>query len=130
MKTVLVVDDMPENLRLVRKILTMHGFRVLESLDAAQGLALAAAESPDVVLVDLRLGDASMTGFELASRLRKLPKGADTLLVALTGGAALQDDASFEEAGFDGFILKPFLADDFVAALKGYIAKKPGQGPK
>jgi CheY-like chemotaxis protein len=124
MTTILVVDDLPENLRLMRKLLSPQGFRVLEAADAESALALAAEAMPDLLLVDLRLGAGTMTGYELARRIRKLPGGAEAVVLALSGGAVLEDEAMSAAAGFDGFILKPFDFGSFAGVLKGYLAKK------
>ena len=124
MSTVLVVDDMPDNLRLVRRLLTGPDFRVLEALSADEALAISASAMPDMILVDLRLGDGSMTGYELAGRLRKLPGGRAAVIVALTGGARLEDEAESAVPGFDAFILKPFEFGEFSNRLKGYLAEK------
>lgn len=130
MITILVVDDMPENLRLVRKLLATQGFSVLEALSAEEALAVAASAMPDILLIDLRLGVGSMTGSELAGRVRKLPGGSGAVLVALSGGAVLEDEAMTQENGFDGFILKPFEFGELSSILKGYLAKKGESSPK
>jgi len=124
MTTVLVVDDMPENIRLVRKLLTPQGFRVLDATDAEAALAVAGEAMPDILLVDLRLGAGTMTGYELARRIRKLPGGTAAVVLALSGGAVLEDDAMSRATGFDGFILKPFDFGGFADVLKGFLARR------
>lgn len=121
---ILVVDDQPENLRLMRKLLTARGFRVLEADSAERALDAVAAKMPDILLVDIRLGDGAMTGYELAGRIRRLPGGDQAVLVALSGGAELDDDARAPEKGFDGFIMKPFAFAELVDRLLAFRAKK------
>lgn len=129
MITILAVDDMPGNLRLLRKLLEPQGFRVLEASNGEQALTLAAAAMPDIILVDLRLGQG-MTGYELAGRLRKLPGGAAAVLAALSGGAVFEDEAMSRETGFDDFILKPFDFGSLSGRLKGLLAKRAPLGAK
>ncbi|HXS99237.1 MAG TPA: response regulator [Elusimicrobiota bacterium] len=129
MITILIVDDLPENLRLVRKLLSTQGFHVLEALNAEEALSIAASAMPDILLVDLRLGAGTMTGYELAARMRKLPGGTDAVVLALSGGAVLDDEVMSRAAGFDGFILKPFEFGEFADRLKGYLSKKRGSLP-
>lgn len=128
MNHVLVVDDMPENLRLVRRVLAPAGFSISEALDGKDALALASQTMPDLVLVDLRLGEDSMTGYELARKLRGLPGGKKVVLVALSGGAVLDDDATSSEAGFDGFIAKPFDVKRLPETLRLFLAGKAPDG--
>ena len=128
MNNVLVVDDMPENLRLVRKVLAPAGFSIREALDGKDALALASQAMPDLVLVDLRLGEDSMTGYELARQLRGLPGGKKVVLVALSGGAVLDDDATSSEAGFDGFIAKPFDVTKLPETIRLFLAGKAPDG--
>lgn len=127
MITILAVDDMPENLRLLRKLLAPQGFLVLEASNGEQALALAAAAMPDIILVDLRLGQG-MTGYELARRLRELPGGTAAVLAALSGGAVLEDEALSRETGFDDFILKPFDFGALAGRLKGLLDIKAASG--
>jgi CheY-like chemotaxis protein len=65
-----------------------------------------------------------MTGYELAGRLRALPGGGGAVILALSGGAVLEDEAVIRAPRFDGFILKPFEFGAFPDRLKDYLAKK------
>lgn len=123
MKTVLVVDDMPANLVLLRKILVPAGYRVVEAASGEEGLAKARREMPDLVLLDLRLGEFAMTGYELVRRFRELPGGTGAKVVALSGGAVGSDEALVEEAGFDGFISKPIDVAGLPAVVEGYLSR-------
>jgi CheY-like chemotaxis protein len=124
MISVLVVDDMPDNLRLMRKLLQPEEFRLREAPKAEEALSLAAQEMPDIMLVDLRLGEGTMTGYDLAKRVRVMPGGRAAVIIALSGGAVLEDDALSRETGFDDFILKPFAFASFTGRLKALLAAK------
>jgi len=82
MKTILLVEDNEITRKLFRVTLQGAGWSVLEAADGRQALALASAHAPGLVLQDLRLPD--MSGFELARRLRALPHGATTTIIAVS----------------------------------------------
>lgn len=107
---VLVVDDDPAQLALLRSLLAPLGFQVRTASDSETALALAAAVQPDLVLCDLALGRES--GRELAAELRRR-HGAAIRIVMLSGeaGAAASGTASPESglAPIDAFIAKPFV---------------------
>lgn len=127
MKTVLVVDDMPENVVLVRRILGLAGFRVEEALSGEEALNAARREMPDLVLLDLRLGEAGMSGYEAVRRLRDLPGAEKAVLVALSGGAVIDDEEKAREAGFHGFIQKPFDLQSLTDAVTNFLSRGAGQ---
>lgn len=122
----LAVDDLPENLRLLRKALAETEFDVQLAACGKDALASAASAMPDLILLDLRLGEEEMTGFELARRLRALPGGRRAVIVALSGGAVLEDEAASREAGLDGFIAKPFDVAALPEVLRVYAGRRAG----
>jgi two-component system cell cycle response regulator DivK len=102
---VLIVDDNEQNAKLARDVLELAGMRTLVAATAAEGLALARARSPDLVLMDLRLPD--LDGGEAARRLAADEDTAQIPVVALS--AMPIDDAAawFGDAGFVAYIEKP-----------------------
>jgi len=122
--TVLIVEDNPRNLRLVRDVLAHAGFRTLEAGTAEDGLALAQAQPPDLVLMDIQL--PGMDGVEALGRLRADPRTAGIPVVALTAFAMKDDRDRFGAAGFDAYVEKPVD----IRALPGQVAALlPGSGP-
>jgi two-component system cell cycle response regulator DivK len=116
---VLIVDDNEKNLKLARDVLRAGGFRTLEAASGAEGIALAAAHLPDVILMDLRLPD--MDGKDAA---RKLGEGARTAripIVALTS-VPVGDGAWFLAAGFSGYLEKPLRVSEFSDQVRRYCA--------
>ena len=113
--TVLVVEDNPLNLKLVRDVLGHAGYRVLDAGDAERGIALARAERPDLVLMDVQL--PGIDGIEALARLRADVETADIPVVALTALAMKEDRERCLGAGFDGYLEKPVS----VPALPGQI---------
>jgi CheY-like chemotaxis protein len=113
--TVLVVEDNPLNLKLVRDVLGHAGYRVLEADDAERGIEMARAERPDLVLMDVQL--PGIDGVEALGRLRADEATAGIPVVALTALAMKEDRERFLAAGFDGYLEKPVS----VPALPGQI---------
>lgn len=102
---VLVVEDNPVNLELVVEVLEQEGCEVLTTQSAEAGLRLAAAERPDLILMDFQL--PGMTGYEATRRLKGHPATAAIPVVALTASAMRGDDLKALEAGCDGYLTKP-----------------------
>ncbi|TML06594.1 MAG: response regulator [Actinobacteria bacterium] len=123
MSVVLIVEDNARNLKLVRDLLVHAGYRTLEATTAEDGLALARAHRPDLVLMDVQL--PGMDGLEALSRLRADAVTAALRVVAVTAFAMKDDRARFLAAGFDGYLEKPISVREFhgqVAAMLGEAA--------
>lgn len=114
--TVLVVEDNALNLKLVRDVLGHAGYRVLAAGDAEAGIALARAEAPDLILMDVQL--PGIDGIEALGRLRAEAATAAIPVVALTALAMREDRERCLAAGFDGYLEKPVS----VPALPGQVA--------
>lgn len=118
---ILIVEDNPRNLKLVRDVLNHVGYRTLEAGTAEEGLALAHAEHPALVLMDVQL--PGMDGLEALARLRADRETADIPVAAITAFAMEQDRRRFRSAGFDGYLEKPLD----VRALPGHVAELLGR---
>ena len=126
MAKVLYVEDEPEIAELVRRWLEEDGeHTVLHAPDGPRGLALAAAERPDLILLDLRLGEFSIDGWEVNRRLKADEATRSIPTVALTAHAhrAEHHDRALAE-GFVDHISKPFDYD----LLMGRIASLLSNG--
>ena len=115
---VLIVDDNDRNLRLARDVLRHAGLRTLEAGTAAAALELAAEESPDVILMDIRLPD--LDGAEALRRLKQDARTATIPVVALTSFAMKGDREWFLAAGFDGYVEKPISVREFPEQVRGF----------
>jgi two-component system cell cycle response regulator DivK len=103
-KRILYVEDNPQNMLLVRRILEVTGYELLEAMDGESGWQTAVQEQPDLILMDLRLpGDIS--GFELTRRLKADPQLRHIPIIALTAYDTAEELAL--AAGCDGFLRKP-----------------------
>lgn len=120
MARILVVDDDPDILMLVRIKLESCGHEVLTAPDGEAGLAAARAHQPDVVLADWTM--PRLTGIEMLHAMRADPATAPLPFVLLTARAQVVD-----EAGIDGFIAKPFALADLVAGVDAVLARGRSQ---
>jgi two-component system cell cycle response regulator DivK len=119
---VLIVDDNEKNLKLHRDVLRAGGLRTLEAATAAEGIALAKAHTPDVILMDLGLPD--MDGTEAARALAADAQTAHIPVVALTS-LRLEDDARLRTAGFAGYLQKPISVTEFPDQVRHYCGRMP-----
>jgi two-component system cell cycle response regulator DivK len=116
---VLIVDDSEQNRKLASDVLRAAGLRTIAAATGAEGIVLATEKLPDVVLLDLRLGD--MEGTEVASALGDDARTASIPIVALS---ALQPDSeSLQEAGFAGSLEKPIDVRAFPDQVRRYCAR-------
>ena len=126
-RRILVVEDNALNLELVRDILTAEGYEVLEAADGPTGVAVALAERPELILMDLQL--PGLDGFQATQQIRADPKLRDVPIVAVTAHAMKGDDDRARAAGCDGFVAKPIQVREFVATVERYLAgPKPARG--
>jgi len=119
---VLIVDDDERNLRLARDVLRAAGLRTIEGSTGAEGIELAGRHLPDVILMDLGLPD--MDGASAARELGGQERTGGIPVVALT--ALPQSGEWFRDAGFAGYLEKPFDVREFPDRVRGFCA--PGEG--
>jgi CheY-like chemotaxis protein len=118
---VLIVDDNALNRKLVTDVLGAARFRTLEAASAAEAIALATEQQPDVILMDLRLPDAD--GIDA---VRALAAGVRTSRIPVVAMSALRlepTDAWLSGAGFAGSIPKPFDVDDLPGLVRGFAER-------
>ena len=116
---VLVVEDNPVNMELVAALLENEHCRVLSAETADVSLRLAAAERPDLILMDIQL--PGMSGHDATRRLKADPVTAGIPVVALTAHAMLGEEARAREAGFDAFLTKPIDTQAFRDTLWRFL---------
>ena len=110
LRSVLIVDDDDRNRKLATDVLEAAGFTTLGADRGMEAIALAAAELPDVILMDLRLPD--IDGAEATRRLHSDPRTADIPVVALSAMPLHPADDWPLEAGFAGYVVKPIDIDE------------------
>lgn len=112
---VLIVEDIEDNLVLIRNLLEMANFQVAEARDGREAIAQAQALRPDLILLDLSLPEVD--GWTVARTLRQNPQFRSTRIVALTAHAMPGDREKTLEAGCDDFVNKPIDVPNFLPTI-------------
>ena len=120
-RRVLVVEDNPLNLKLVRDVLTASGYEVLPAVTGEEAVTLAATCEPDLVLMDLQLPD--FDGYEALRRLREDPALQAVPVVAVTAFAMREDHERANAYGFDGYLEKPISIRDLPGQVAAFIGR-------
>jgi two-component system cell cycle response regulator DivK len=115
MKTVLVIEDNPHNLRLAEVVLRKGGFAVLSASDGAAGLDIARKTAPDAILMDIQM--PGMDGLAVTRLLKADPATARIKVLALTALAMQGDEGRVREAGCDAYLAKPYHYQDLLDSL-------------
>jgi len=110
---ILVIDDEPQILRALRTILTERKFRVTIANRGEEGLAMAAANPPDIVILDLGLPD--MDGFEVCARLREWTQ---VPIIVLSVRDSERDKVAALDKGADDYLIKPFGIEELLARVR------------
>ncbi|HRP27268.1 MAG TPA: ATP-binding protein, partial [Burkholderiaceae bacterium] len=123
----LYIEDNAVNVLLVRELVTRRpGIEMLSAADGSQGVALALAQRPELVLIDMQLPD--FDGFEVLHRLRAAPDGASLRCIALSANALPQDIERALAAGFADYWTKPIDFDRFLAGIDAAFGVAPRAG--
>jgi len=120
-RVILIVEDDPRNLKLMRDLLQIRGYTTLEATDGKQGVDMARAKMPDLILMDIQM--PVMDGFEATSILKADPVTKSITIVALTAFAMQGDREKCIEAGFNDYITKPLDTRAFMTKIKEYLEK-------
>ncbi|WP_101951809.1 response regulator [Mycobacterium sp. 3519A] len=122
-RRILVVEDNPLNLKLVRDVLSFAGYDVVEAQSGEEGLRVAKQTAPDLVLLDLQL--PGIDGAETLRRLRQDTLGPHVPVVAVTALAMAEDKARASQAGFDGYVEKPISVRALPGQIEAFLAGRP-----
>ena len=113
---VLVVDDTPQNVKLLADILQAKGYATLEAVTGEDGVRLAKEHRPSLVLMDIQL--PGINGIEALRQLRADPATASIPVIAVTASVMASDRREITDAGFDGYIGKPISLKEFVDTVR------------
>ena len=121
MTKILCVEDNTDNVYMLRGRLTRAGFTVVVAPDGEQGLALATAETPDLIIMDLGL--PVLDGWEATRRLKGAPQTRAIPVIALSAHAMEGDRAKALAAGCDDFDIKPVDFPRLLEKIRALLAR-------
>jgi two-component system, cell cycle response regulator DivK len=119
MARVLVIEDNVSNMTLAAFLLKSNGHTVLSATDAEEGLAMARAERPDLILMDIQL--PGMDGLEATALLKRDASTRTVPVIALTALAMKGDEERIRGAGCDGYIAKPMRYKEFLETVSRFL---------
>jgi two-component system cell cycle response regulator DivK len=118
-KTILYVEDNELNRKIVRDLLSRTSYRLLEASDGEAGIALAVAQRPDLILMDIQLPKVS--GIDAMRSLRREPRTATTPIIAITSFALSGDDQRAKDAGASAYLAKPYSPRELLAKIRELV---------
>jgi len=119
-KVILIVEDDPKSLILTRDLLQVSGFTTIEATDGKQGIELAKARNPDLILMDIQMPE--MDGLEATRILKADATTRNIPVLALTAYAMKGDEERILQAGCDGYISKPIDIQGLVKEVAEYLS--------
>ena len=126
MPKLLLVEDSEESRDGLARHLRRKGYETLLAVDGRQGVELARAESPDLILMDMSL--PILDGWEATRQLKALPQTRDIPVIALTAHAMAGDREKVLEAGCDDYETKPVEMARLLAKIESSLARRAGPG--
>jgi two-component system, cell cycle response regulator DivK len=121
MSTILIVEDNEKNMKLVRDILQHQGHATLEAATGRDGVRLALAQRPDLVLMDIQLPD--IDGIAALREIRKEPSLDAMPVLAVSASVMPDEQQKIVTSGFDAFITKPINLKQFRETVQRFLAE-------
>ena len=119
-KLILIVEDEPRNLTLLRDLLQVSGYKTIEATDGKQGVELAKSKKPDLILMDVQM--PKMDGLEATRILKADTTTGNIPILALTSYAMKGDEERILQAGCDGYLAKPFDIQELLKIVAEYLS--------
>lgn len=120
-KKILVIDDHPETVRLIEMTLRRHSYQVIGVESGAEGLAWAATELPDLILLDLMMPD--MDGHTVCRKLHEDRRLRDVPVIVFTAKSGVQDKKALFEAGANDYLVKPTRPSELISRVEAILAR-------
>lgn len=120
-KRILYIEDNPQNMRLVGKILKVNGYDMVGALSGLEGVELAIAQKPDLILMDINLPD--IDGMEATRRIKAVQSLAHVPVIALTAAAMRGDRERILNAGCDDYLQKPIDTVQMMETIRRQLAR-------
>lgn len=118
-KKILVVEDTEDNRQILRDLLGMAGYELIEAHDGAEGVVKAAEHRPDLILMDIQM--PVMDGYEATRRIKADPALKSIPVIAVTSYALSGDEDKARAAGCDDYIAKPYSPRQMLAKVRGIV---------
>jgi two-component system, cell cycle response regulator DivK len=118
-KRILVVEDQEDNRRIVRDLLTSVGYEIVEAVTGEEGVSVAEAQAPDLILMDIQL--PGIDGYEATRRIKANTALHQIPVIAVTSYALSGDDVKAFEAGCDAYVSKPFSPRALLAKIREFV---------
>ena len=116
---ILAVDDQEDNRRILRDLLTMAGYEVIEAVTGEDAVTLALAQRPDLILMDIQL--PGIDGYEATRRVKANPALRAIPVIVVTSYALSGDEQKALAAGADGYVSKPFSPRALLAKVREFL---------
>ncbi|SDS78857.1 response regulator [Microterricola viridarii] len=117
---ILIADDDPQILRALQITLSAHGYDVVVARDGAEAIALAAAQRPELLVVDL--GMPQLTGIQVIEAVRGWSSAP---ILVVSGRSDSADKVDALDAGADDYVTKPFAVDELLARIRALTRRTP-----
>ncbi len=118
-RRILVVEDQVDNKQILRDLLTSVGYEVIEAENGEKALSAAAAQHPDLILMDIQL--PLLDGYEATRRIKADPALRAIPVIVVTSYALSGDEAKARDAGCDAYVTKPFSPRALLAKIREYV---------
>jgi len=123
-KRILIVEDNPLNMKLLRDVLEAHGYETITTGEGGAALTLACERQPDLILMDLQLPDIS--GFDAVRQLKDDASTRTIPVVAVTAFAMSGDERKALNSGCDAYVAKPISLHKFIEVVERFIGEAGG----
>ena len=120
MSKILIVEDNEKNMKLVRDILRHNGYATVEAVNGLDGVSLALAAPPDLILMDIQLPD--IDGIEALRRIRETRSLDAVPVIAVSASVMPDDHRKIIQSGFDAFVTKPINLKQFQDTVQQFLA--------
>jgi two-component system cell cycle response regulator DivK len=117
--TILIAEDHPASLELMRYLLAAHGYRPLAAVDGEAALDLARRERPDLIICDLQM--PKVDGYGIVTQVRADARLREVRVIAVTAFSMHGDRERVLRAGFDGYFSKPIEPETFVQQMESFL---------
>ena len=119
-KKILIVEDNPENMRLLEMTLRARGYTLLKATDGEKALDIAMRKRPDLIIMDIQL--PKMNGLEVTKKLRETPAFSHTPIIAITAYAMKEDKEKVIASGCDAYLSKPINTRELPKVIAKMLA--------